>query len=116
LPLALLAFATWACGSSAAATPIPPTGGSRLDALPADAVKRTPADDVYPPVLHAAEFAEPVPLPGPINTAGLEDSPFIAPDGRLYFFFTPSAAVPPEQQLFDGVTGIYVAAKAEAGW
>jgi hypothetical protein len=79
-------------------------------------VKLTPADDAYPPVLHAAEFAVPIPVPGPINTAGLEDSPFIAPDGRLYFFFTPSAAVPAERQLSDGVTGIYVAARAEDGW
>jgi hypothetical protein len=115
-PVVLLAFVTWACGSSEATTPRSPPIASRLDSLPDNAVKRTPADDVYPPVLHATEFAEPVPLPGPINTAGLEDSPFIAPDGRLYFFFTPSAAVPPEQQLFDGVTGIYVAAQAQAGW
>jgi len=112
----LLAFATWACGSANATPTITAVAKTRLEALPADAVKRGPTDDVYPPVLHAAEFLEPVPVPAPINTAGLEDSPFIAPDGRLYFFFTPSAAVPPEQQLFDGVTGIYVAGQIAPGW
>ncbi len=116
IPLVLLACATWACGSSDAPPPITPVAGTRLDALAADAVKLTPADDVYPPLLRADEFSEPVPMPGPINTSGLEDSPFIAPDGRLFFFFTPSAAVPPEQQLFDGVTGIYVTAQADGGW
>jgi hypothetical protein len=55
-------------------------------------------------------------MPGPVNTAGLEDSPFVAPDGLLYFVFTPSAALPAEKQLFDGVTGIYVASPADGSW
>ena len=39
----------------------------------------------------------------------MEDSAFITPQGdALYFFFTPSARIPPEDQLKDGVTGIYL--------
>lgn len=66
--------------------------------------------------MRSQDWADPIPLPGPINTAGAEDSPFIAPDGRLYFFFTPSLAVPAERQLFDGVTGIYVSSPGADGW
>jgi hypothetical protein len=62
------------------------------------------------------EFSDPVPLPAPINTAGTEDSPFVAPDGRLYFWFTPSMARPAEVQLTDGVTGIYVAQAEGDSW
>ena len=48
-------------------------------------------------------------MEGPVNTAGAEDSPFVTPDGQtLYFFFTPDVRVPAEQQLLDGVTGIWV--------
>lgn len=89
---------------------------TRAQAIPADAVKRSPADDPTPPILHSAEFSGPVPLPGPVNTAGAEDSPFIAPDGTLYFFFTPDVRVPVEEQLLDGVTGIYAALPREGGF
>lgn len=81
---------------------------SRESAIPADAVKVTPADDLYPPILHSDEYDEPVPLGPPVDTSGAEDSPFIAPDGKtLYFFFTPDPNVPVQEQLFDNVTGIY---------
>lgn len=113
---ALLVMASWACGSTGAATAVPAPAGDRLSAIPADAVKQTPEDDVYPPRLHSSEYYDPVPLPGPINSAGLEDSPFVAPDGRFYFYFTPSAAAPAERQLLDGVSGIYVATPSESGW
>ena len=58
---------------------------TRAESIPSDAVKQNPADDPTPPVLHSAEFMQPVPLPGPVTTAGAEDSPFIAPDGTLVF-------------------------------
>ncbi|MGC9358237.1 MAG: hypothetical protein ACP5GX_10225 [Anaerolineae bacterium] len=52
-----------------------------------------------------------------MNTPGLEDSPFILPDGKtLYFFFTPEAQTSPEEQLLDQVTGIWVAQKHDKGW
>ena len=114
--LCALAFGAWACASTPGSTAIPTPGGDRLDAIPALAVKQTPHDDLYPPVVHTSEFADPVPLPGPVNTAGLEDSPFFAPDGRFYFYFTPSASAPAEQQLTDGVSGIYVSAPDGSGW
>lgn len=85
--------------------------------IPSTAVKCTPADDQYPPQMHSSEFSEPAPLPGPVNTAGAEDSPFITSDGQeLYFFFTPDVSVPAERQVLDGVTGIYVSLLEEGNW
>ena len=85
--------------------------------IPADAVKMSPDTDIHPPILLSDEFEGPVPIPGRVNTAGAEDSPFITPDGNtLYFFFTPDAAIPAEKQLFDGVTGIYVSRKIDGEW
>jgi hypothetical protein len=73
--------------------------------------------DATPPILHSDEWEQPVPLPGAPTTAGLEDSPFITPDGStLYFFFTPDADIPAEGQLVDGVTGIYVSEKTDDIW
>ncbi len=114
--LILLAIGSSACGSTDETSILPTPGRDRLNAIPAEAVKQTPENDVYPPALHSSEFADPIPLPGPINTAGLEDSPFVAPDGRLYFYFAPSASAPAEKQLLDGVSGIYVASPAGSGW
>jgi len=77
----------------------------------------TPATDAIPPVLHSDRYYPPVPLGPAINTAGAEDSPFITGDGNeLYFFFTPDANIPPEKQLLDGVTGVYVSRKAQDQW
>jgi hypothetical protein len=90
----------------------------RLESIPSDAIKVFPENDEFPPILHSSEWFEPIPLPFPVNTAGAEDSAFILPDGKtLYFFFTPSVKVPPEKQLIDGVTGIYVSKKInEKDW
>jgi Tol biopolymer transport system component len=89
----------------------------RESKIPENAVKVTPETDLFPPQLHSDEYAEPVPMPGPINTAGAEDSPFITPDGgTFYFFFTPGADVPVEEQITDKVTGIYVSKKVDGEW
>jgi hypothetical protein len=82
---------------------------TRAETIPLDAVKRTPATDFYPPVLiDSADFEPPIPMPGPVNTAGAEDSPFMLPDGQdFYFFFTPDVRKSPQEQLGDGVTGIW---------
>ncbi len=89
----------------------------REDAIPEDAVKITPETDRLPPELHSDEFEEPVPMPGPINTAGGEDSPFMMPDGNtFYVFFTPDVSVPVEKQLLDGSTAIYVSYKVDGEW
>lgn len=90
---------------------------SRDSAIPGDAVKRTPATDPHPPILHSDEFEQPIPLPGPVNTAGAEDSPFIPADEEaLYFFFTPDVRVPVEKQVIDRVTGIYVSRQVDGIW
>lgn len=90
---------------------------ARAERLPADIAKRGPETDPHPPILHAAGFAPPEPLAGTVNTAGAEDSPFILPDGStLYFFFTPDVRVPPEGQLFDDVSGVWVAERSGETW
>jgi hypothetical protein len=116
LLLIALTIGSWACGSTPDAATTPSPARTRYEAIPSEAVTHTPADDLYPPLLRSSEFSDPVPMPGPINTAGLEDSPFVAPDGRFYFFFTPSVSIPAEKQLLDGVSGIYVASPAGSGW
>jgi len=89
----------------------------REPSIPADAVKMLPASDLYPPILHSPSWQEPIPLPGPINTAGAEDSPFVLPDGSsFYFFFTPDVRKPANDQLFDGVSGIWRSEWNGTGW
>ena len=90
---------------------------TREESIPENAVKMTPETDKYPPVLHSAEWEYPVPLGIPVNTAGAEDSPFIPIDrDELYFFFTPDVNIPPEQQVSDQVTGIYVSKYDNNKW
>jgi hypothetical protein len=90
---------------------------TRLESIPADAVKMTPETDQHPPILHSSDWEEPVPMPGPVNTAGGEDSPFIPADrDELYFFFTPDVSIPAEEQITDSVTGIYVSKFLDNQW
>ena len=110
------------CSGSANTAPDPSSNSAsenitRKTKIPLDAVKMSPELDQNPPQLQSDEFDEPIPIPGEVNTAGLEDSPFIMPDGNtLYFFFTPDADVPPEKQILDGVTGIYVSKMNHGVW
>lgn len=97
--------------------PEPEPAVSRYDKIPADAVKMTPEMDNYPPRLHNFLWEDPVILPGGINTAGAEDSPFISPDGsKFYFCFTPNASIPVQEQLLDGVTGLWVSEWVDGEW
>lgn len=90
---------------------------NRHEMIPPDIYKRGPETDHHPPILHVQEYETPVPLPYPVNTAGAEDSAFILPDGNtLYFFFTPDMRVPPEQQVLDNVTGVWVSHKEGDVW
>ncbi len=90
---------------------------SRKDKIPDDIEKRDPETDPHPPILHSTNYENPVPIPGAINTAGAEDSPFILPDGKtIYFFFTPDVRVPVEKQLLDDVTGVWVSEKTGDAW
>lgn len=89
----------------------------REEKIPGDMWKRGPETDQHKPILHSDEFKEPIPLPYPVNTAGFEDSPFILPDGKtLYFFFTPDVRIPPEKQVLDEVSGIWVTHKEGTSW
>lgn len=90
---------------------------SRYSAIPANAIKGTPQNDNFPPVLHSSAWEPPIPMPGPINTAGAEDSPSITADGQnFYFFFTPDLHIPAEKQLSDNVTGIWWTHIVSGNW
>ena len=110
-----IAGAFLACGAQQEqAAPVMRT---RAEAIPAEALKVSPSTDAHPPILHSDEFGQPAPLAGAVNTAGAEDSAFILPDGRtIYFFFTPDVGIPPEKQLLEGVTGIWVSRKGAGAW
>jgi hypothetical protein len=89
----------------------------RLAAIPGTAVKQGPSTDIYKPVVHSSDWSQPVPLPGLVNTAGAEDSPFIVANGTwFFFFFTPDVKVPAERQLTDGVTGIWWTRLVNGSW
>ena len=84
------------------------TNEDRLAAIPPTAVKMTPSNDSFAPVVHSSLWSQPVPMLGPIYTAGAEDSPFITPNGTwFFFFFTPDMNIPVQEQLMDGVTGLW---------
>ncbi len=106
----------YACDESGTAEITDPDIDRRA-AIPVDPVKRRPETDPNPPVLHSDEYARPIPLSDSLNTAGVEDSPFILPDGSsLYFYFTPDANAPAQEQLLDGVSGIWVSHKIGNTW
>jgi len=114
-----------ACGGNAGApgeqepapSTQPPSEKQREDYLPSDVSKGTPEGDAFPPVVQCEGWEQPVPLPGEVNTLGAEDSPFITPDGKtLYFFFTPDVRRPAEEQLVDGVTGLWVSDCVDGQW
>ncbi len=113
--IVLLATSTWLHSCKKEESTYPDV--NRNDKLPSDIIKRTPETDQHPPILHSSEFELPIPLTGGINTSGAEDSPFILPDGQtLYFFFTPDVRIPPEKQLLDNVTGVWVSHKIGNTW
>jgi hypothetical protein len=108
-----LLLAAGLAGCRSMVTPAP----DRLASIPVSAVKVTPLTDEHPPLSLSPEYGDPVPVPGDVNTAGGEDSPFITPDGTtLYFWFTPDVHLPAESQVGDGVTGIYVANNITGEW
>jgi hypothetical protein len=119
-PCLLAAMTLYACSNQPTRITKPdptPTPITRAAAIPEDATKMTPIEDRHPPILHAEGWYDPIPLAGPINTAGAEDSPFITPDGKiLLFFFTPDVRVPVEKQILDGVTGIYISHRENGSW
>lgn len=112
----LICLLVSAC-SSTTPTPLPAGIIPREQKIPASAVKILPQEDVTPPVTLSGEYEQPVPVPGLVNTAGGEDSPFIMPNGdTLYFWFTPDVSLPAQVQVTDGVTGIYVSRLLSGRW
>jgi hypothetical protein len=90
---------------------------SRQESIDEHAIKYTPEMDLFPPVVHSSEWDDPIPMPGPVNTAGGEDAGFITPDGNtFFFFFTPNVTIPANEQLHDGVTGIWWCQKQGDSW
>jgi hypothetical protein len=90
---------------------------TRAESIPDDAIKFTPEIDVFPPVVHNPLWKDPIPVPGPINTAGAEDGAFVTADGNtLIFFFTPDVTIPSNEQLFDGVTGLWWSHRQGNSW
>ncbi|MGD6850667.1 MAG: hypothetical protein ACQCN6_01240 [Candidatus Bathyarchaeia archaeon] len=89
----------------------------RESAIPSSAVKITPQTDTNPPKSLSPQYYDPIPVEGPVNTAGAEDSAFILSNGlTLYFFFTPDMNVPVETQVLDPTVGIYVSYKVNGSW
>jgi hypothetical protein len=89
----------------------------RESIIPDSQQKINPDLDLYPVRSETTEYEDPVPLPYPVNTAGAEDSAFITPDGNtLYVWFTPDVRKSVEEQVADGVTGIYVFHKISEVW
>ncbi|MBD3366800.1 MAG: hypothetical protein GF405_01345 [Candidatus Eisenbacteria bacterium] len=106
--IAALALAASLAGCATSTGPSSPP--DRYAAIPDGAIKVTPQTDNFPPVVHDGSWAQPEPLEGTVNTAGGEDSPYVSPDGDLFlFWFTPDVSLSAEQQVGDGVTGIWVA-------
>lgn len=105
-----------ACKSGMSVSPESPDV-DRHTMLPDDIWKRVPETDQSPPLLHSSDYDPPVPLGAGVNTSGAEDSPFILPDGKtLYFFFTLDVRIPPEKQLLDHVSGVWVSQKINGEW
>ena len=114
--LIILSLASLACCRIPLAAPTPQSTPVSRQAALADAHKMTPDEDALPPVI-APGWSQPVPLGEPINTAGGEDSPFVSLDGQtLYFFFTPDIQLPANQQVSDGVTGIWASQRSGQAW
>lgn len=81
------------------------------------AAKVTEIMDTHPPILHNSGWEQPIPITGAVNSAGLEDSPFITMDGNtLFIFYTPSSERSAHEQISDGVTGIYRAEWVDGAW
>lgn len=117
LCLAIVTTILAGCGSPEEETPTPTPTVTRAEKIPSTAIKMLAQDDKLPPVLHSDGWAQPIPMLGPVNTAGSEDSPFITPDGNtLYFFFTPDMNIDPSKQLIDEVSGIWWTKKVNGQW
>lgn len=106
--------------ASSAALTVTVENPPRTGSIPAGTVKMTPANDPAPPRLIDAYkdiWHDPVPVEGPVNSAGAEDSPFITPDGNtLYFWYNGDQTKTVQEQVYDPMTGIHVTKKVNGRW
>jgi len=110
LPFFTILFAMCSCAEQQ-----PTQTPNRFALITAD--KMIPARDDHPPILHHDGWYQPEPINNQINSAGLEDSAFITPDGTmLFFFFTPNADISAAEQVNDGVTGICLSENHAGKW
>ncbi len=115
LLLSIGVFSLIACRSDQTTTITGENPPSRYDLITAG--KILPETDDYPPIWHTDGWDLPHPINGAVNSAGLEDSPFITPDGKtMFFFYTPSSYSPSEEQISDQVTGIYFSERLGDMW
>ena len=69
---------------------IPLEGDATVTVLDPPSKMDLSIDPNYPQTLFC-DYSTPIPVNYPVNTAGIEDSPFITPDGyELYFFILRS--------------------------
>ncbi len=120
----LYAVARDAAGASAQAEAVVEIYNfTRAESIPAGTVKMTPENDPHPPLLNPDLpclkdiWEDPVPMPGPVNTAGAEDSPFMTPDGNTFFFwFNGDQSKTVYEQAEDPMSGIYWTRKTNGAW
>lgn len=82
----LFLLAISSCSDSSLPLSTPTLIPSRYSRISDSAEKIEPASDHLPPVLHSPDWEEPVPMPGPINTAGGEDRLSSQPMGKRFIF------------------------------
>jgi hypothetical protein len=76
---------------------------SRQDSIDEHDIKYTPEMDLYPPVIHSNEWADPIPMPGPVNTARREDACFITPNGDELWFTRESSKEYPSPVVYRSI-------------
>lgn len=112
LLISVMVLITVACGWQTQAIPTPV---SRDLSIPPEATKIKAEDDPWQPIA-APGWSQPESLSPILNTPGGEDSPFLTPEWDLYFFFTPDVNIPAEEQVGDGVTGIWKSHRVNGSW
>jgi len=93
---------------------------SRYDAIPADQWKRNQSSDPYQPIILSPEWGNLNNLSMyPLNSAGAEDSPYISPDGKsFYFYYKANMSQSVYEEILEPTSGIYMSnwIESENNW